>query len=328
LPKVPKIKDLIIILNLMTIPEKNQAMRNTQKYRSETELTIEPGFFLFALTIMIFLLGCTVAPNKLVIKGISNGFEAGTIFSAKTGAVVSFEALLEDLETSRVVYVGEVHTNPAHHRIQLDVIKALFQKHPNLAVGMEMFDYSYQAVLDQWSAGELEERDFLRKVHWYANWKFDFSLYRDILNCIKLNHIRLVGLNIPFCIPPKIRVGGLENLSAEDKEYLPAEIDTSNTAHRQYLEEVFKHHFFNSHVEFEDFYMAQLIWEETMAESIARNLDNDTMVVLAGDGHIQFKYGIPDRVCKRIDLPYRTIYLAPAPNELEPDIADYIWVTE
>lgn len=64
-----------------------------------------------------------------------------------------------------------------------------------------------------------------------------------------------------------------------------------------------------------------------MAEMISQHLKDDVMVVLAGNGHIQFKYGIPDRAYERTGVSFRTIYPAPAGDEVELDIADYIWVT-
>ena len=73
--------------------------------------------------------------------------------------------------------------------------------------------------------------------------------------------------------------------------------------------------------------MAQCVWDEGMAESIASNLGNKTIVVLAGNGHIQYKYGIPDRAFRRTGASFRTIYLAPVGEEVELGIADYIWVT-
>jgi len=271
-----------------------------------------------------------VAPiKKLTIQDTGQSFEAGVIISAKLEKPVSFEQLLADLNNCRIVYIGEKHTNVAHHRIQLEVIQAIFKKQPNLAVGMEMFDHTYQDVLDMWSAGELDQKDFLKKSHWYANWRFDFSLYREILEFIKKNHIRLVALNIPSHIPPKIREGGIDNLRADEKKHLPQRIDTSNKAHRDYLQNVFdahKHHF-KGEVEFENFYAAQSVWEDAMAEMISQHLKDDVMVVLAGNGHIQFKYGIPDRAYERTGVSFRTIYPAPAGDEVELDIADYIWVT-
>jgi uncharacterized iron-regulated protein len=234
---------------------------------------------------------------------------------------------MADLNRHQIIFVGENHTNPAHHAIQQKIIEAVFKNTPSMRVGMEMFDRSYQQVLDLWSAGVLDEETFLRKVHWYANWRYDFTLYRDILLFLKQNRIKIVALNIPTYIPARIRVGGIENLSDLDRQYLPKEIDTSNTEHRDYARKVFDQHNFNSNVRFDDFYLAQCVWDEVMAESVAANLGPKRVVVLAGNGHIQYRYGIPDRTYRRTSASFRTLYLVPAGQEIELAIADYIWVT-
>ena len=315
----------------MPTGEKNQDMKYINNFSTSDRLIKWPGFLLSGLMLTVLLWGCTMAPTKMLqIEDIARPFEEGTIISAKLGEPVSFADLIKDLNSCRIIYVGEKHTNPEHHKIQLQIIEALYQSNPDMAVGMEMFDHTYQDVLDQWSKGELSQKDFLRKSHWYANWRFDFSLYRDILEFIKAHNIRLVGLNIPNYIPPKIREGGIENLSDEDKAHLPKHIDTSKSAHRDYLKKVFEahKHLFKHEVEFEDFYAAQSVWEDAMAETIAQNLNDAVMVVLAGNGHIQFKYGIPDRAYEQTGASFRTIYLEPAGNEVKRDIADYIWVTQ
>ena len=135
---------------------------------------------------------------------------------------------MADVRTARVVYVGEMHTSARHHEIQLRVIRALHDGGIRLAVGMEMFDRSYQTVLDLWAAGGLDEEAFLRRTHWYANWRFDYGLYRSILDYIRTEKIPLVALNVPFSIPPKIRVGGTEYLTEYEKGYLPGEVDTAH----------------------------------------------------------------------------------------------------
>jgi len=310
--------------------EKNQVMKNTDKKAMMKRYANLAFCFCLFISILTTLWGCAVAPQKLNLKGQPGAFDEGTIISTQKSAAVSFDELLEDLETSRVIYVGENHTSQESHKIQLKVIQALFQKFPNLAVGMEMFDHSYQNVLDQWSAGKLDQEDFLKKVHWYVNWGFDFSLYQDILDFIKKNHLRLVGLNIPNHIPPKIREGGIESLGDDEKKHLPQQIDLTNSAHRDYVKPVFEKHqpYFKGKVEFENFYAAQSVWEDAMAEAIAQNLNNDVMVVLAGNGHILFKYGIPDRAFKQTGAAFKTIYTASTGTEVEPDIADYIWVTK
>ncbi len=286
--------------------------------------------FILVLFTLIIPWGCAVTPQKLKIKGTPDAFGEGAIISTRQSAAISFEALIEDAQNSRVIYVGEHHTSQEDHRIQLEVIQALFQQFPSLAVGMEMFDHSYQDVLDQWSAGKLDQKDFIQKVHWYANWRYDFALYEDILEFIKNNRLRLVGLNIPNHIPPKIREGGIESLRADEKKHLPPQLDLSNTAHRDYVQKVFETHghHFRGEVEFDNFYAAQVAWEDGMAAAITENLNNDVMVVLAGNGHIQFGYGIPDRAFKLTGAAFTTIYPAPAGDEVAPDIADFIWVTK
>ena len=315
----------------MLTGEKNQVMKYINALPISDRLITWPGCFLFGLILTVFLWGCTVAPTKkLQIENIGKSSEEITIDYSRLGEPVTFEDLLEDLNSCRITYIGEKHTNIAHHKIQLQIIQAVYRNNPNMAVGMEMFDHTYQNVLDSWSAGKLDEAAFLRKVHWYANWRFDYTLYRDILNFIKDNQIRVVALNIPSDITKKIRVGGVENLRDEEKEHLPGNIDLSYAAHREYVQKVFEdhQHHFRGNVNFEDFYAAQAVWEDIMAERIAKNLANSAMVVLAGNGHIQFKYGIPERAYKQTGASFRTIYLAPVGSEVERDIADYVWVTQ
>jgi uncharacterized iron-regulated protein len=269
-------------------------------------------------------------PNKLTVKSTGETFYVDTIISARTGQPVTFEAMIEDLAGVHVVYVGETHTNSHHHLIQKRMIEALAAQYPELTVGMEMFDYRYDPVLAEWSAGTLDRDAFIQKSHWYvrrSGWGFDFDLYAPIFDTIQSKGLRLVGLNVPFWIPPKISASGLDNLLPDERRMIAAEIDTSNEDHRAYVEAVFNdnpHHQIKS---FDYFYEAQCAWEDTMAESIARKLAAGPMVVVIGNGHIQHKYGVPNRAFQRNPVPFRTVYLASVGSEVDLAVADYIWVT-
>mgnify|MGYP000225524892 CR=1 FL=1 len=276
---------------------------------------------------MLGIGGCAVTPKTLSIKDNPTRLMEHTILKTSTLSVVSQEQLFADLTDARVVYVGESHTNPAHHAIQLEVIKALEPTTANLTIGMEMFDDTYQPVLDQWTAGELDQNDFIKKTHWYANWRFNFDLYRDILEYAKEKGLRIIALNVPFHIPGKISVGGIASLSQDDRRHLPESIDTTDADHRAYVEKIFKMHTLRGRENFEYFYEAQCTWEDAMAEAVAENLGSGKMVVLAGNGHIIRKFGIPDRAFARSQAPFKTIYLAQVGNEAELSWADYLWVT-
>jgi uncharacterized iron-regulated protein len=288
---------------------------------------VRPLILMTCLVVTITAWGCTGRLKQLMIKETATSFPIGSIISTKTGDAVSFETLMADLETAQIIYIGESHTNSDHHQVQRTILQAVFSRFPALIVGMEMFDHTYQSQLNEWSAGKLEEAVFLQKVHWYANWRYDFGLYRDILSFIKTNHIKLVGLNLPFHIPPKIAVGGIETLSEEEKGHLPKEIDTTDAAHREYVGTIFSHHNIPGRDNFDYFYTAQCTWEDTMADTIAHHLFSGKMLVLAGNGHIIRKFGIPNRAYNRTKAEYRTLYLAEAGGALELSAADYIWVT-
>lgn len=67
--------------------------------------------------------------------------------------------------------------------------------------------------------------------------------------------------------------------------------------------------------------------DETMANSIDEFLQNNPdmkMVVLAGNGHLRYDYGIPKRVFARNSLDYVTIL---QDEVLDADIADYVLTT-
>jgi uncharacterized iron-regulated protein len=301
---------------------KNQAMKNIPP---QTHSRRRPMMILFGF--VLALSACTMKPALLKIEGIDTPMAAGTIVDSSIGQPISFDEFIGQLAEARVVYVGERHTDRSHHQIQLRIIRALVERGMNIRVGMEMFDHTYQAVLDQWSAGGLEWEAFLKKCHWYANWKFDDTLYKDILVYIQERHLKLIGLNIPFCIPSKIAVGGLENLSEQDRAQLPVQIDTTVPEHRTYMEEIFKMHQMKGRDDFENFYAAQCAWEDGMAQAVADNLEQATMVVLAGNGHIVRKFGIPERAFKRSRAPFRTIYLAAPQMPVSLADGDFIWIT-
>lgn len=282
---------------------------------------------LVAAVATLFIGGCAVAPKTLTLKGDPTPLAENTILKTATGTAIPRWQLIDELAGFRVVYVGENHTHPAHHAIQLEVIRELHQNTPDLSIGMEMFDVTYQPVLDRWTAGELEEAEFLRQTHWYANWRYRYDLYRDILNYAKENQIRVIALNIPFHIPAKIRVGGIASLSEQDAMHLPASIDTTNADHRNYLKKIYNLHSFRGRDNFEFFYEAQCAWEDAMAANVAEHLGTGKMVVLAGNGHIIRKFGIPNRAFARTRAPFATIYLAAVGGEAERAWADYIWVT-
>ncbi|MBI9082442.1 MAG: ChaN family lipoprotein [Desulfobacterales bacterium] len=284
------------------------------------------GMLVFALTVLM-LLGCAPAARRLTVESLSQGFLPGTIVDTRSRQPIDFAAFITALEQVAIVYVGESHMDPAHHDVQRRVIEALADRRPGLAVGLEMFDRTYQPILDQWGRGLLDENALLEKSHWYANWRYPYPLYRELMETIRTRGLRPVALNLPFHIPPKIAAGGLDSLFGDDRKHLPLRLDTTNAQHRAFVARIFQQHRSIGNINFEKFYQAQCAWEEAMAEAVAEGAGNSPMVVLAGSGHIIEKFGIPLRAFARNGAAYLTVLPVSAGGTAQLTEADFLWVT-
>jgi uncharacterized iron-regulated protein len=269
-------------------------------------------FFAVALTLGALLSGChpvELRPSAQSPYYPLEKLPAGSILHIPTGSLIAEEQLYSYLSGSRIVYVGEAHDNLDHHKVQLRVIRALEERYPgSVSVGMEMFRSSSQPVLDRWVRGEVEEREFYKE--WVKNWGIDYDYYRDILEYVRERRIPLIALNAS-----KEQIVAMNHSGGEgefDRSTLP-EIDPTDPYHRAMVEAVFYDPSHKSHGkgDFGPFYNMLLLWEETMAEAIADHLteggEERRMVVLSGGGHINYGYGIPKRVFRRLSLPYTTI---------------------
>ena len=104
--------------------------------------------------------------------------QTGEILHLSTGLTINFEQMMNAVETSRVIYVGETHDNIEAHKVQLRIIKKLSERY-SVAIGLEMFRRSAQKKLDRWNKGQLPLKEFKKLFH--ANWGPGYKLYQPIL---------------------------------------------------------------------------------------------------------------------------------------------------
>ncbi len=241
--------------------------------------------------------------------------------------LTSLSDILPRLARNRVVYLGEQHDEYAHHLTQLEVIRALVEQFGlKVAVGMEMFQQPYQKVLDDYLAGRIDELTFLKKTEYFKRWGMDFRLYKPILDYAREKRLPVVALNIPKEISEKVARQGLEALSPEERVWVPEDLDFSNEVYRARLKKVFEQHPEGDVKDFETFYQSQILWDEAMALAIVRYLKehpDEVMAVIVGKGHVMYSAGIPDRVWRRLKVPY-TILVMSSGERLEPGVADYV----
>jgi uncharacterized iron-regulated protein len=214
------------------------------------------------------------------------------------------ESVVTDLSAARAVFIGESHDRYDQHLSELEIIRRLYERDPNRwAIGVEFIQRPFQSVLDAYIAGDISEREFLKKTEYFDRWGYDFRLYRPIFRFSKDHAIPMVALNADRELTERVGEVGLEGLSGTERERLPGQIDKSDDDYRERIQKIFKEHTQARGGDFEHFWEAQLVWDETMAERVTEYLSTHpekAMVVLAGAGHMEYGSGIPNRVRRRM----------------------------
>ena len=219
--------------------------------------------------------------------------------------------MLEIATQNRIVYVGETHDNPASHRLQLRVLKAMVDQHPGkVALGMEMFTPVQDEALRSWVKGKSSEKEFLRAAGWYTNWTGDFDYYKEILYFAREQNIPVIGLNAEKKTVRLVVANKTEELTDEENRVI-SDMDLTDPYQRGMVEGIYGGHV-KSEGKLDGFHRAQTLWDETMADSIVRFLQKDEyrdfhMVIIAGGNHVRYGFGIPRRVFRRLPLSYTLI---------------------
>ncbi len=105
---------------------------------------------------------------------------AGTIWTADFQAV-TMSQLEDSLANARFVVLGEIHSNPDHHRLQARLIEALVKKGRRPAVVFEMIPTDLQAELDRHVHGGVSEASKLGKaLRWEERGWPDWAIYQPV----------------------------------------------------------------------------------------------------------------------------------------------------
>jgi uncharacterized iron-regulated protein len=268
------------------------------------------------------LLERTLGPPDLVIR------------SVKEGRDITFGELLDRLLAADLVCVGEEHDSELNHRVQYEIIKGLYARDERLGVGMEMFQQPFQGVIDRWFRGEITEAEFLKGTEYQQRWGYDWSLYRPLVDFCRRNTLPLAALNAPKELTKRVSDVGYEGLTEDEKKQL-GPIDFHLKAHRDYWYDLLPKMHGKANAteeEKERSYAVMCVWDGTMAAIAAAFLKERgvrRLVVLAGSGHIDRGFGIPERAAKLSGGKVLTVHVAvggdPAKAFAEP-VADFMVV--
>lgn len=245
--------------------------------------------------------------DKLVSKSSMPSNMGINILEHKKDVIVdvkkldTFQDMMKKASAYKVIFAGESHNEYSHHANQLAVIEYLNNSKKKTAIAMEMVQYEYLNVVNDFVKGRITEKEMLDGIDYYNNWSFDYSLYAPIFRYARDNNIDIIPLNIERDITSKVFQGQIDNLTEEQALSLPGRMKVMNNKYEDKIKSVFDMHA-GSTGKFTDFFLAQNIWDEIMAKHLAdyRKANPDTsIVVICGNGHAGKYSGIPLRY-KRI----------------------------
>lgn len=214
--------------------------------------------------------------------------------------------VVSELKKSRIVLVGEQHSNVAHHRAQLAVIHALKEAGVEVAIGLEMFRHESQPALDRWVAGEINGQRF-QKIY-YDNWNFPWQAYGMIFEYARTHKIPMIGLNVPREITRTVSRNGFKSLSPEQKGQLAEVSCVVDRQYMNYIRQAFGGHG-HGQLNFIYFCEAQMVWDTAFAVyslDYLKKHPNAVVVLLTGVGHAQ-KGAVPRQIEIRSNEPYSVI---------------------
>ena len=246
------------------------------------------------------LVGCAGAPSGASSQGVEPG-----VYRLSDGQRIQPEELYGALSGARWVVVGESHDDAWHHQAQGLIYEGVAARRAGpVALGMEMFQRPFQGPLDAYVAGSIDEAAMLEQTEYAERWGFDVEMYAPLWRGAAARGARVVALNAPRELSRAVAQKGLDGLSDAERAQVPAEMDLSSREHRAWMKGIFGQHGHGmDEATFERFYSAQVLWDETMAQTAWESMQGrgagEAMVVLAGSGHVMNGWGIPSRLRRR-----------------------------
>jgi uncharacterized iron-regulated protein len=228
--------------------------------------------------------------------------------------LVDIESLAENLAAYDVIFFGEKHRHPGIHLQQQRLLRALHARAADIVLSLEQFERDVQPVLDDYLAGRIGENNLIEKGRAWDNYR---TSYRPLVQFAKDNGLPVVAAEAPAWAVTCVGQYGLEILQAftpQERAYVARDLHVIDGAYRdkysRFLSGSSTHgggqgdgkggkETPESRRRAENSYAAQVLRDDTMAESIASVLQRfpgKTIFHLNGSFHSDGFLGTVERL--------------------------------
>jgi uncharacterized iron-regulated protein len=276
------------------------------------------------------------------------------IVDSARGAVVGLDAMLADISTADVVFVGEQHDSRNTHRLELAILEGVAARRKDAIVAMEMFERDVQEPFDHFLMGHTSEEDFLRVAR---PWPDYATGYKPLVDFAIAKNWPVIASNVPRSIAAEVAKGGFDVLnakSADEQQWFAKDrqCPTDDDYFKRFAEAMSDHpapagsreaSVAAARETLERTYFAQCLKDETMGESVARAYEvgaiggaKPLVIHFNGAFHSDFGLGTAERARRRLPgkrlvvisvLPVDNLE-ASTPDAKEKTRADYLVYTK
>ncbi len=264
------------------------------------------------------------------------GFNVGNLKIIHNGnKLKSFDKMVDMLKHYDVVFVGEQHTDPKAHFVELELLKKLYaKKKGKIILSLEMFERDVQGILNQYLEGKISEEEFLKNSRPWKNYPTD---YKPMIEFAKEKGIKVIASNVPRRYAAMVARNGLailNTLRPEERRLIAKTIYFDYPQYRKLFYKTMesmggpmgKH---GASKFKEKFYKAQCVKDSTMAESIFREMKKNPgflILHINGSFHSDYKLGTA-AVLKTLFSEVKIANIKVLPSDkvnVENKIADFI----
>jgi len=280
--------------------------------------------------ILLFCLFTLLMPVLLFAQNTDQQYK---IYDVKNRKTTTLDELVKEIKNTDVLFFGEEHNDSIGHILEAEIFQKMNTAYPGTSLTMEMFSTDVQPVINEYLAGLISEKNFIKESRAWNNYKD----YKQLIEFAKANKLNVIAGNVATRYSNAVTFGGLSKLNefpASSKVFLPPfPVDTATGRyHEKFTETLGGHDMGNMKI-----FQTQNLWDASMAWNIVKETKSHPKVKIFqinGRFHSDEKLGTVAQLKKHAPkLKVANISCFAAADFIHPDweaylkLGDYIIVT-
>lgn len=198
---------------------------------------------------------------------------------------------------AQVVYLGESHDNPQHHRDQARVLEAMLADGARPALAFEMLVRDQQPAVDRAMAEGSDPAQIGTRVAWSERGWPDFQMYRPLFELARRSGLPVLAIDLDQSAIRRIAGNGLGALPGDEQRALASRLPPDPVRERDLARDIEAAHCGLLPVAavpgmVDAWHARNVTMGRRIVDALGQGLQ---VVVIAGRGH-QAPGGLPDQV--------------------------------